>query len=326
MRTRTPLLAALVAAFAVSVPVSAQEKTTVVPIPIVPVKPIPVERIEVPVAPILIHSVPVVPNIRIDRIESTMDPIAPVPTSRFRINPIQIPPTRIHATSLRPSRAGVIYSRGTASSDVFSTEAWRRGDAPAADRGRADATSFYNPASGWSSGNFFASEWDQSAWKKELTAAPTAARPASYESAFPIVPARAAADRDARVQKAADLAALGVRVDWRRHRFEELVDFEVRASKARALRALGVDADWRRHPFWELSDRECQAGRARELGALGVQVDWRQHGCRELAEMALRIKKARELGALGIEADWRAHDYGELVRMEERARKKRERR
>ena len=284
MRARTPLFLAFFSVVAFVLPAGAQQTTSI------PIRPINIRPITLP-------------NNQI---------------SGFQIQPIQMPVIPQTAAG----GAGYVFSPGGSFySDFGPSDYYRRDDLKSARGQWPREKSFFTGPGGWSSSDFFASDWDQSAWTGGSSPAPSAVRPSSYEQAFPLIPARTAADRATRVQKAEELAALGVGVDWRRHTFEDLVDFEARARKAVALRALGVEVDWRRHPFWELSDWECQAGRARELAALGVRVDWRDHACHELAEMAMRIRKANELKALGKRVDWREYDYNQLLEMERRMRK-----
>jgi hypothetical protein len=260
MRVKLPLLSALVAVVAVALPAAGQQHSNI-PLPVIPARPTPVEPVQVPQNPIQPFTIS---PITIDPIDATVYQgtpiqIAPIYTERSQIAPVEMP-----NIPLRPATPAFGYTSGAALSDVFSDAELRAGDVSPADRQRIAARSYYSASGGWTVGDFFAHDWDQSAWKEARTSAPGGDRPATYEEAFPAVPVRGAADREARAQKAADLGRLGVQVDWRRHSFEDLVDYEARANKARALRSLGVEVDWRRHQYWELFEMEQRARAGRE--------------------------------------------------------------
>ncbi len=113
------------------------------------------------------------------------------------------------------------------------------------------------------------------------------------------VPADARTDGRRRRQAGADLASLGVQVDWRLASARELNDWVVRASRARLLRErFGVNVDWRTFGAPELADFEARLARVANLRRYGVSVDWRLYGAAQLDELLALLDKQRAWGAL----------------------------
>jgi len=130
-------------------------------------------------------------------------------------------------------------------------------------------------------------------------------------------------DAVSRIKKANDVKRLGVDVDWQKHGFSELYDFEFRIKKAQDLKSLGLDYDWRKHSFSDLYDVEVRYKKAGDLKRLGYDFDWKQWSFSDMYDAETRINKARQLKQLGLDVDWRKHSFSELYSLELDVRTKR---
>jgi hypothetical protein len=123
------------------------------------------------------------------------------------------------------------------------------------------------------------------------------------------------ADESMRSRKAADLQRLGYTVDWRRHSWSEMQDWEIRIRKAGDLSRMGIAVKWQDRSWTEMQDWEMRIRKANELRALGLSVNWQQHSWSEMQDWEIRIRKANELRVLGVAVDWRQYTWTQLFDM-----------
>lgn len=154
----------------------------------------------------------------------------------------------------------------------------------------------------------------------DMPGIPLDAEPAAgYVAAFPelIVPT-SVDDQAARIELAAELAALGAPFDWRRHPQADLIVFVARARKAAALKAQGIEVDWLRTSYDRLIELECIAAAERTLKELGVSIDPKTTTCRAASDVVNRVKAAARIHALGREVVWQKFSLDELLEIEQK--------